>query len=201
MTGFPLFLFILFTITVFVFSLIVALLLGVLAAVLFTVFAVGTALLVILPTTFFTTMAACFIFLWGLGGYYILRWANGGDTQAPEGKAIGDTLNNLTGGRLGGFMEGARTNAAKGDITGFSDKHTPAKIGDESNGKPAGGEKKAQTNGVQAGGDVAKHAHDAMKKADVGNATKAAQVNGVTNKAANAKGTVTGGVSGGTGLT
>jgi hypothetical protein len=69
---------------------------------------VGVALLVILPTVFFTTFAATFIFLWGLGGFYLLKWFNEGDVPAPDGTAIGDKLNNLTGGRMGWLMDGSR---------------------------------------------------------------------------------------------
>ncbi|KAF2773495.1 hypothetical protein EJ03DRAFT_100389 [Teratosphaeria nubilosa] len=116
LTGVPLFLFILFTITVGIFAILTGLILGLLGAVLFIVFAVGVALVVVLPLVFFTTMAACFLFLWGLGGFYILKWANGegANKTAPEGQAIGDKLNNLTGGRLTGFMEAARNENAKG---------------------------------------------------------------------------------------
>ncbi|TKA42296.1 hypothetical protein B0A49_12694, partial [Cryomyces minteri] len=106
LTGFPLVMFVVFTLTVFVFCLVAALLVGVLAALLFTAFAVGVALLVILPTVFLTTMAASFIFLWGLGGYYIVKWFNKGDGAAADGGAIGDKLNSLTGGRLNFLMDG-----------------------------------------------------------------------------------------------
>jgi hypothetical protein len=99
LTGVPLGLFILFTITVGLFALIVGLILGLLAAVvcilfalsvavIFIAFATGTALCFVLPVIFFTTMSATFLFLWGLGGYYILKWANGGkcypSTQHPD---------------------------------------------------------------------------------------------------------------------
>ena len=78
-------------------------------------------------------MAACFLFLWGLGGYYVLRWLNGytNTNEEADGKpllasgSIGDSLNALTGGRLTGFMETSRAEKAKGDISGFSDENTP----------------------------------------------------------------------------
>ncbi|WPH02084.1 Hypothetical protein R9X50_00493900 [Acrodontium crateriforme] len=128
LTGIPLGLFILFTITVALFALIVGLLLGLLGAVIFILFCVGTALVIVLPFIFFTTAAATFLFLWGLGGYYIIKWANGGFStegakEAPPGQAIGDRLNSLTGGRLSGFMDSARDERAKGDISGFNDTH------------------------------------------------------------------------------
>ena len=182
LTGVPLGLFILFTITIALFAIIVGLLLGLLAAVLFIVFAVGTALLFVLPTIFFTTMAATFLFLWGFGGYYILRWANGDkkDQPAPEGGAIGDKLNNLTGGRLTGFMSAAKDERAKNDISGYNDEHT----------KPDYKKEKPQANG-----DPTKDVQDG-----VGKATKATGVDGVKSTADGATGTVKGGLSGATGL-
>lgn len=108
LSGFPLVMFGIFTVTVFVFSLIVALLVGVLVALLFTAFMVGVALLVVLPTTFITTLGASFVFLWGLGGYYLVKWFNHSEGPAPDGSAIGDKLNNLTGGRMSFLMDGMR---------------------------------------------------------------------------------------------
>ena len=64
------------TITVAVFAVLAALLIGLLVALLFIVFAVGVALVFLLPTLFFTTLVATFIFLWGLGAYYLLKWFN-----------------------------------------------------------------------------------------------------------------------------
>jgi hypothetical protein len=74
LTGVPILLFIAFSISIFVFSLITALLASILAAVFFTLFMVGVALLFLVPTLFLTTFTASFLFLWGLGGFYILRW-------------------------------------------------------------------------------------------------------------------------------
>jgi len=136
LTGIPLGLFILFTIAVFIFALVVALIVALLGAVLFTVFCVGVALMIVLPTILFTTFAATFLFLWGLGGYHLLRWANKDNNsesgEAPEGSAIGDKLNSLTGGRLTGFMEDARGQNAKKGIEGYGDRfNKPADGGDE----------------------------------------------------------------------
>ncbi|KAI7524984.1 hypothetical protein KC331_g17804 [Hortaea werneckii] len=157
LTGLPLGLFILFTLTVAIFSLVVGLLLGLLAAVLFTLFCVGIALTIVLPTVFFTTMAACFLFLWGLGGYYILSWGNsaggsseGGDGKAPEGQAIGDKLNNLVGGRLSGFMSSARAEEAKGDISGFGDQHLKPEYGSSAGQGKETGKKEEEVGNGQA---------------------------------------------------
>lgn len=153
LTGVPLGLFILFSLSVFIFAIVVALIVGLLAAILFTVFMVGVALIVVLPTVMFTTGAACFLFLWGLGGYYILKWANGdfkgkdgSANPAPEGQSIGDQLNRLTGGRMDGFMEGARQQNAKKSIEGYNDRFT----------KPAGQEK--GSTGRSTGTDAADNA-------------------------------------------
>lgn len=99
--------FIAFSITVFVFSLVAALLIAVLVALLFTVFCVGVALLIVLPTVFATTMVATFLFLWGIGGYYILKWFDS-TSPAKPGEAIGDKLNTITGGRLDFLMQKSR---------------------------------------------------------------------------------------------
>ncbi|SMQ53332.1 unnamed protein product [Zymoseptoria tritici ST99CH_3D7] len=153
LTGVPLGLFVLFSVSVFIFALVVALILALLGAVLFTLFCVGVALLIVLPTIMFTTFAATFLFLWGLGGYYILRWANGDSRgsengQASEGNAIGDKLNSLTGGRLTGFMEDARGQNAKKGIEGYNDRFTkPAgDKGDNSTATTTGSNAKSGAN-------------------------------------------------------
>lgn len=199
LTGIPLGLFVLFSLSVFIFSLVVALVIGLLAAILFTLFMVGVALIIVFPTIMFTTGAACFLFLWGLGGYYILKWANGeggGESkQAPEGQAIGDRLNSLTGGRLGGFMEGARSQNAKKGIEGYNDRYT----------KPSDQESKDEkgSTGSTTGSDAQKHVG-----AITSNTTKA--TDGVHKKATDATNAVSnantgvayakGGLKGTTGL-
>lgn len=76
LSGIPLALFIIMSIVVFVFALLVGIIVGVLGAVIFTVSCLGLALIVLLPTLFVTTFAATFIFLWGVGAYYIVKWFN-----------------------------------------------------------------------------------------------------------------------------
>jgi len=217
LTGFPLFLFIAFTLTVFIFALIASLLIAVLVAVVFTVGAVLFALVILLPTIFFTTFAASFLFLWGLGGYYILQWANKGEFPAPEGKAIGDKINGWTGGRLGWLMEGARgapqANGKGGDEKKplmsdhdgqhqEKDKRHPAKLArDGAKGVQDGvqggvGEARKQVDNA-TGGVTKKLPVDASPNG-VGSPVK--QVNGVKNKATGALGGVKGAVGGTTGL-
>ncbi|KAK5111239.1 hypothetical protein LTR62_005267 [Meristemomyces frigidus] len=188
LTGVPLGLFILFTIVVAVFSLLVGLVLGLLGAVVFILFAVGVALCFVLPTIFFTTAAACFLFLWGLGGYYVLKWLQGdGKSGDGDGPAIGDRLNNLTGGKLTGFMDAARDQDAKSGIKGFDDQHT--KPNSES-----GEKKEQQVNGT------AEHKENEDPATAVNKATKATGVEGVHDKVGGVKGTATGGLGGATGL-
>ncbi|MCJ1427027.1 hypothetical protein MMC29_004930 [Sticta canariensis] len=76
LSGIPIGLFVIMTITVVIFSLLGALLVGLLGALIFIVVALGFALIILLPTLFITTFAAAFIWLWGVGGYYILKWFN-----------------------------------------------------------------------------------------------------------------------------
>jgi Promethin len=76
LSGIPLALFFVMSITVLIFALLAGIIVGVLGAVLFTVFCLGLALIILLPTLFMTTFAATFIFLWGLGAYYIVKWFN-----------------------------------------------------------------------------------------------------------------------------
>jgi energy-coupling factor transporter transmembrane protein EcfT len=179
--------FITFTITVFVFSLIAALLIALLVALLFTVFMVGMALLVVLPTVFLTTMAASFIFLWGMGGYYILKWF-GEPGGAADGEAIGDKLNSLTGGRLGFLMEGAKENSAPNDHLHGGPKYEGEKGSKE--------EKQGLIDGDGPAKDVTKKVGDVTGTAK--GATK--QLDGVKGKAGGATGTAKGAVSGVTGL-
>ncbi|GAB7357375.1 hypothetical protein MBLNU459_g8318t1 [Dothideomycetes sp. NU459] len=230
LTGPPLFLFVLFTITVLIFSIVVALVVGLLFAVGFTLFAVLTALFVLFPTVFFTTLAATFFFLWGLGGYYILKWFNKGESPAPEGSAIGDKLNSLTGNRLGFLMDNARDTQANGSAATANHKKTdgdaaaaapngkPKQIEPKTNGTPT----KGGMDGVKKQADVAKHADTLKKNANVGNATdkvtknasvdgatkatgldnatKPVGADGLTKKVGGTTGTIKGGLGGATGL-
>jgi hypothetical protein len=200
LTGVPLFLFVLFSLTVFIFALVVGLVLGILAAVVFTLFAVGIALTIVLPTVFFTTMGATFLFLWGLGGYYALKWANGdSESDSKEGgnNTIGDKLNSLSGGRLTGFMDAAKKQESKKDISGYGDEHTPAKSNEksQSNGKPQKLSEKSKSNGSPSPQKTAKDVSDTAN----GHAKKASNAtNGAQKAAGSTAGTVTGGLSGAT---
>jgi len=199
LTGIPLGLFVLFTLTVAIFSLVVGLVLGLLAAVLFTLFCVGVALTIVLPTVFFTTMAACFLFLWGLGGYYILQWGNkaGGDKGQGGGKPIGEMLNSFTGGRLSGFMDSAKAEQAKGDISGYSDQHTKPNPG--SGGHSQGDKKQQPQQHQQTNGTAHKENAPKQQVGDTAHkATKATGVDGAQKTASNATGAVKG-VSGSAG--
>jgi len=113
LSGPPLVLFIVFTITVFIIALLTGLVIGILGALLFTVFMVLVALFVVLPTLFLTTFAATFLAFWGLGAFYIIKWFNEGKTPSEIGSSIGGKLSGLVGGSLNGLMSTARATKEK----------------------------------------------------------------------------------------
>jgi len=156
LTGLPLLLFITFCITAFLFSLIAALLIGVVVALLFTVFMIGVALVVVLPTIFLTTFGATFLFLCGIGGYYVLKWVNGGESPAAEGTAMGDKLNSLTGGRMKWLTDGINKKQENAD---GGAKESPATSGNEKgdvNGSTTGAEKPNKNSSNNTGGGARK---------------------------------------------
>ncbi|KAK5279562.1 hypothetical protein LTR40_007623, partial [Exophiala xenobiotica] len=74
LSGIPLVLFCCMTVSVFIFSILAGVLLGVIGGLMFAVPAMGLALLILLPVLFFTTAAAVFIWLWGVGACYVIKW-------------------------------------------------------------------------------------------------------------------------------
>ncbi|KAI9874788.1 MAG: hypothetical protein M1830_009289 [Pleopsidium flavum] len=175
LTGIPLGLFVVMTIGVLVFALVAALVLGVLGALVFTVICVGFALLILLPVLFITTFAGAFIWLWGVGGYYILKWFNKKDIPGIHSK-MGDSMNLEA---LNGEAKGGEKKDANGTPKKLQDGEKGHANG--SAGKPHVGEK-SHANGtagkVPGGdklGDVRKTtgadlpgAGDVKKKANVG---------------------------------
>ncbi|KAF2446127.1 hypothetical protein P171DRAFT_410124 [Karstenula rhodostoma CBS 690.94] len=119
LTGIPILLFTLFSISVLVFSLVTALLASILAALFFTFFMVGVALLFLVPTLFLTTFTASFVFLWGLVGFYVLKWFTQGEGNASDGKSVSEKVDRFTGGR------------AKRVTSGVSEKQELTHIGDD----------------------------------------------------------------------
>ena len=217
LTGFPLGLFMVMTITVVVFALLAGLIIGLVGAVLFIVVCVGFALIILLPTLFFTTAAATFIWLWGLAGYYIIKKYNKKEIpgihtdlkSAPEG--LREQLGALTG--AGG---------PQGDPNGGEKQ---ANGGAKESGDPNGGEKQANGGAKENGkpkeangtpkhpggykGGAAKSMNGAADKVgsagkasgvDVGNPKEAADVGKHAGKVTNAAQGVKGGVTGATGL-
>ncbi|MCJ1480873.1 hypothetical protein MMC06_001028 [Schaereria dolodes] len=190
LSGVPLGLFVVMTITVLVFALVAALVIGVLGALLFTAFCVGVALLVLLPVLFITTFAGAFIWLWGVGAYFILKWFNkkeipGVHTDMKDGiMGEGGPLGDLK--ALNGSANGHPPEAKKADATAEkkSEKHANGAADKKSSGK---------TTGSDAGG-----VPDLKKSADIGNAAgKAANAGGDVQKKADlskAKGAIPGGV-------
>ncbi|KAI7969345.1 hypothetical protein EIK77_002415 [Talaromyces pinophilus] len=79
-SGIPLLLFILLTAGIFIFSLVATLILGILGALMVTLFCMGLGSLILIPTLFVTTLTAGGIWLWGWGLYYAVQWVGSGDT-------------------------------------------------------------------------------------------------------------------------
>lgn len=183
LSGIPLGLFAIMTLTVIVFSLLAALLIGLLGALIFAVVAVGFALLILLPTLFITTFAAAFIWIWGVGGYYIVKWFN-----KKEVPGIHKPLN-------GGLGESGQLDALTGQGKPGNENGVPK----EANGTPK--EKstpKKENISRKKDAKETKELDDVVKKTpvgDVGKTTgvdlkdpkKAADVNKVTSKTGDLK--------------
>ena len=166
------------TVGVFVFALVAALVIGVLGALLFTAFCVGVALLVLLPVLFITTFAGAFIWLWGVGTYYILKWFNQKDIPGIHSGA----LDGITGSKENESASDSAP-ATNGESESSPPKHEEAedhpqrkqakKLGHKPNGVPSADklDDVGKATGLDSGpvGDV-------KKKADVGNVTKKADL-------------------------
>lgn len=95
LSGIPLATFALFSLTVAVSSVLTGLVVGLLSAALFTVFWVGVALSVLIPTIFFTTITACFISFWALVGYHLLQTINRRNSGSSAKPRSGDVSNGV----------------------------------------------------------------------------------------------------------
>ncbi|KAL8665561.1 MAG: hypothetical protein Q9168_007666 [Polycauliona sp. 1 TL-2023] len=182
LSGVPMGLFIIMTITVVVFSILVALILALLAAVLFSVACVGFALIILLPTLFITTAAASFIWLWGIGAYYLLKWFNKKEIPGihkPINEGIGSELglDALTGDKApppqsekanGHAANGsANGNAKEGKKDGGKKDGVTDKV-DGVTGKIPGGQKAPKLNGVAKSTGVDINHPDPKQGAELG---------------------------------
>ncbi|KAI9818401.1 MAG: hypothetical protein M1827_000459 [Pycnora praestabilis] len=165
LSGIPIGLFVVFTLGILVFALVAGLVIAVLAALIFSALCVGFALLILLPVLFITTFAAVFVWLWGVGAYYLLKWFNKeeipGITKGSNNKSTEKSE-----------IPGEQQNGQARHIEGEKKEH---KKDGKANGAP-------KLNGV---GDVTKKVdvNDVTKKAtDVaGDPKKAAEIGNVTN--------------------
>ena len=202
------------TITVVVFALLAGLIIGLVGAVLFIVVCVGFALIILLPTLFFTTAAATFIWLWGMAGYYIVKKYNkkeipGIHTDLKDAPAeLREQLGGITGqGGPQGDPNGGEKKTDEDAKENEKPKETNGKP-KEANGKP----KEANGSPKHPGGytkGATKHMNGAADKVgsvgkasgvDVGSPKDAADVGKHAGKVTNAAQGVKGGVSGITGL-
>lgn len=172
LSGIPMGLFVIMTITVVVFSIIAALVLAVLAAVIFSVVCVGFALIILLPTLFITTAAASFIWLWGVGAYYLLKWFNKKEIPGihkPMGDGIGSELglDALTGGETPPQPEKANGHAANGSANGNANGSAHGRT----NGQAKEGRKDGSTGKVDGVIGKVPGGHKAPKLDGVGKST------------------------------
>lgn len=174
------------TISVVIFAILAGLIIGLVGAVLFIVTCVGFALIILLPTLFLTTAAATFIWLWGLGGYYILKKFNQKEIpgiHVPMKEGMQNQLGSIMG------DDGPKPQANGG----------PKENGKQSNGGPK--EEKKGSSGKGANG-AAEQVTKASKSSgvDVGNPKEAADVGKHAGKATNAAQGAAGGAKGAVGL-
>ncbi len=108
LSGTPLVVFAVLSVTVLVFALVAGILVGVIGALLFVAFALGFALLFLLPTLFVTTATAVFVWFWAVAIYSFVRWFHEKDNNPgvvhtaagpdPAGKAVAIGGGDVSGG-------------------------------------------------------------------------------------------------------
>ncbi|KAF2630462.1 hypothetical protein BU25DRAFT_489222 [Macroventuria anomochaeta] len=111
LAGLPILLFLAFAVATLIVSLVTCIILGVIAALVFTLFTTGFALLFVVPVVFIGSCTASIAFLWGLIGYLVLQRINGGETSVQPGTKVSDTLNELTDERLRDLVDRADADA------------------------------------------------------------------------------------------
>ena len=171
------------TISVVIVAILAGLIIGLLGAVLFIVTAVGFALIILLPTLFIAASIATFIWLWGMGAYYIVKKFNkkeipGIHTDFKDG--VSDSIK----GQLGGITGEGRP---QGDLNGKPKEEKEEKH--ESNGPP-----KLEKKHDGAGEGMNGVADKSKEAADVGKHAGKVQntAGGATNAVGGAKGAVSG---------
>lgn len=117
LSGFPLLLFVIMTITVAILALVIGLLVGLIGAVLFILGAVGFSLAFLLPTLFLTTAAGVAIWLFGMGAYYIIKWFNEKEVPGIH-KPLGESLQNSTGLSMDSLTGGGAGKTEENGATG-----------------------------------------------------------------------------------
>ena len=128
-----------------VFALIVALVLALLGTLLFIVFMAGAALIFLLPTLFVTTAVATFLWLWGVGCYYLLKYFN--EKPIP---GIHVPLKEGLEGEAGDYADRGVLEGYAGDVMGQITGGEKQEEG-EGEGERADGEKKAGENSGKGG--------------------------------------------------
>ncbi|KAF1933627.1 uncharacterized protein M421DRAFT_415974 [Didymella exigua CBS 183.55] len=167
LAGLPILLFLVFAAATLIVSLFTFVLLGVIAALVFTLFTTGFALLLVVPIVFIGSCTASIAFVWGLIGYIVLQRLNGGETPVQPGTKVGDSLNALTGGRLRDLVDRDGSDAQQEQlaIDSSQDKNVPL----EGQGRRGDHEARSgssrrrydrQSNGTCHGGEVGEESQE-----------------------------------------
>lgn len=102
--------------------------LGVVAAVVFTLFVSGFALFFVVPIVFIGSCTASVAFVWGLVGYLVLQQINGVETPVRPGTKVSNSLNALTDGRLRDLVDRAGPDSQPEDLAVNLSRDTKASL-------------------------------------------------------------------------
>ncbi|KAF3053361.1 hypothetical protein E8E11_011640 [Didymella keratinophila] len=167
LAGLPILLFFAFAAATLVISLVTCVVLGVIAAFVFTLFVTGFALLFVVPVAFIGSCTASVAFVWGLIGYLVLQQINGGETPVQPGTQVGDTLNVLTGGRLRDLVDRADSDPQQKELAVDSSQDKKVPLGGqghrgdrEARSGPPRRRHDEQSNGTSHGGEFGKEGQE-----------------------------------------
>jgi hypothetical protein len=123
--------------TVFIVSLISAILTGIIAALFFTSFMLLIAVCILVPTIFFSSIGAVSLYVWGLIGYFLLNVFSKGKAPGAIGNRFQVNVSRLTSEKTDGSGDSMRLREngdddtlldKNGTVNGREDHSTPPDI-------------------------------------------------------------------------